>query len=180
MGIAKSLRILHMHSPSHTRRAALTFASIFVIIAAGCGSQVPSESKCRNLEYKEEGLSRAEYLPCAGEIVAALDELAAQSQAASGGDRQARSDGRATLGRVEALIGAAGGRNLLEPWQDRTLTDLNVRINNAVTHYQAFYMVRIVDQPDQFAAQSRQAAAEELRAAVRRHDEARNHYRRLQ
>jgi len=81
--------------------------------------------------------------------------------------------------RVNALMKAAGGRNLLERWQDRALTDLNVRINNAVTHYEAFYMVRILDEPNQFAAQSREAAAAELDGAARRHEEARSLYRRL-
>ena len=126
------------------------------------------------------GLVAIRMPPCAGEIVAALDELGRHSQAASRGDRQARSDGRAMLRKVNALMKAAGGRNLLERWQDRALTDLNVRISNAVTHYEAFYMVRVVDEPDQFAAQSREAAAAELGAAMRRHEEARSHYRRLQ
>jgi hypothetical protein len=73
---------------------------------------------------------------------------------------------------------AAGGRNLLERWDDRALTDLNVKISNAVTHYEAFYMVRVTE--DQFAAQTREAAAVELRAASQRYGEARSSYRRLQ
>jgi len=77
------------------------------------------------------------------------------------------------------LLRAAGGRNLLERWQDRALTDLNLKINNAVTHYDAFYMSRILEEPNQFAAQTREAAQVELRAAVRRHEEARGYYRRL-
>jgi hypothetical protein len=148
------------------------------VAATGCGSSIPSDSACRNLTYKEQGLSRSEYLPCAGEIVTALDELAQQSQAASRGDQEARSNGRVALRRVNALIDAAGGRNLLERWDDRALTDLNVKISNAVTHYEAFYMVRVTE--DQFAAQTREAAAVELRAASQRYGEARSSYRRLQ
>ena len=40
-------------------------------------------------------------------------------------------------------------------------------------------MVRVLEEPNQFAAQSREAAAAELRAAQRSHDEARSTYRRL-
>jgi len=167
-----------MHILARRQLRRLTLCLVPFIFAA-CGSDVPSDSTCRNLVYKDEGLSRAEYLPCAGEIVTALDELGQQSAAASRGDQQARSAGRATLARVRALMNAAGGRNLLERWQDRALTDLNVRISNAVTHYEAFYMVRVVEEPNQFAAQTRQAAAAELTAAVRRHEEARSSYRRL-
>ena len=155
---------------------ALCLTSVF---AAACGSDVPSDSRCRNLVYTEQGLSRAEYLPCAGEIVAALDELQTQSRAAMKGDSQARSDGRKTLGRINALTKIAGGRNLLERWSDRALTDLNLKISNAMTHYEAFYMVRVLEEPDQFAAQSRQAAAAELDGAVRNTDEARRFYGRL-
>jgi hypothetical protein len=161
------------------RPHALLICSISSLTLA-CGSTVPSDSGCRNLVYKEQGLSRSEYLPCAGEIVAALDELEQQSEAASRGDRQARSNGRATLSRVRALMNAAGGRNLLERWQDRTLTSLNLAISNAMTHYEAFYMVRVVEEPSQFAAQTRQAAETELRAAIREHGQVRTTYRRLQ
>ena len=77
-------------------------------------------------------------------------------------------------------MNAAGGRNLLERWQDGALMHLNMTISNAVTHYEAFYMVRILEEPNRFAAQTRQAAEVELRAAIQRHEEARNSYRRLQ
>ncbi len=150
------------------------------LVLTACRSDVPGDSGCRNLVYKEAGLSRSEYLPCAGEIVHALDELARLSDLALRGDQQARSDGRAMLRRAHALISAAGGRNLLERWEDRALTDLNIRISNAVSHFEAFYMVRILDEPEQFAAQTRQAAETELRGATRRTTEAISYYRRLQ
>jgi hypothetical protein len=168
-----------MHISATRWRFTLTLCLLPLVTGACASAGVPDGSTCRHLDYKEGGLSRSEYLPCAGEIVAALDELGRQTQAASKGDRQARTDGRAALARVSALMDAAGGRNLLERWQDRALTDLNVKIHNAVTHYEAFYMVRVVDEPEQFAASSRAAAESELRAALRRHDEARSSYRRL-
>jgi hypothetical protein len=147
--------------------------------AAGCSEAVADTSACRNLVYKETGLSRKEYLPCAGEMIAALDELAPQSQAAWRGDQKARSNGHATLRRLLGLMKAAGGRNLLERWGDTALTDLNVDIHNAVTKYQAFYMVRILDPPHPYAAKTREAAESELSGATRRYEEARSLYRRL-
>ena len=112
-------------------------------------------------------------------MIAALDELVPQAEAASRNDSEARSKGQATLRRLQALMSAAGGRNLLERWDDKGLTDLNLSINNAATHYEAFYMVRILDEPHQFAAQTREAARVELRGAVRRSEEASTLYRRL-
>ena len=151
-----------------------------LLVATACGGDVPSDSACGKLVYTDAGVARAEYLPCAGEMVKALDELAPQATAALGGDGQARSDGQATLRRVHALMSAAGGRKLLDRWSDRPLTDLNLHISNAVTKYDAFYMVRILDATSPYAAQSRQAAESELTGAQSASDDARRLYRRLQ
>lgn len=147
--------------------------------AAGCSEALADNSACRDLVYTDAGVSRKDYLPCAGEMVAALDELAPQTQAALRGDQKARSDGQVTLRRLQALMHAAGGRKLLERWKDTTLTDLNLDISNAVTKYQAFYMIRIVDPPQPYAATTREAAEAELTGATRRYEEARSLYRRL-
>ncbi len=154
--------------------------SILLLLSAGCADGVSSDSRCRNLVYKEGGLSRAEYMPCAGEIVAALDVVDQKTSKALEGDGQARSDGQAALGRARELMRAAGGRNLLERWQDQALTDMNVSISNAVTHYEAFYMLRVLDEPHPYAAKTREAAEAEYRGATRRYEEARRAYRRLQ
>jgi hypothetical protein len=147
--------------------------------ASACGSDVPSNSACRNLPYTDGGVSREVYLPCAGEMMAALDRLAGQTDAVLRGDSDARSEGQAQLRRLLALMAVAGGRQLLERWDDRTLTDLNVDINNCVTHYQAFYMLRVLDESHPYAAKSREAAGNEARAARLRYEEARRLYRRL-
>jgi len=164
-----------------TRTVHKRYGSAFLVIAlcSACAESVPSSSACRNLVYKDTGLSRAEYLPCAGEMIAALDDVASQSEKAFSGDRQARADGEAALGRLRALMNAAGGRNLLERWRDAALTDMNLDISNAVTHYEAFYMVRILEEPHQFAAKTRKAAEDELRQGARSYSEARSAYRRL-
>lgn len=153
---------------------------LFLSLTVACGGDVPADSACTKLVYKEGGVPRAEYLPCAGEMMAALDELAPQASAAMRGDRRARSNGQATLRRVRALMRAAGGRNLLERWSDRNLTSLNMQISNAVTKYDAFYMIRILDEPNPYAAKSRRAAESELSGAQSAYADAQRIYRRLQ
>jgi hypothetical protein len=168
-------------NPTGTATRALAVALVSASMAAGaaCTQVVAESSACRKLEYKDGGVPRTQYLPCAGEMMTALTDLDRQTQAALGGDQQARSEGQATLRRVVGLMKAAGGRQLLERWNDRALTDLNVDISNAVTHYQAFYMVRILDESSQFAETSRAAAKSEFVNANRRYEEARRLYRRL-
>ena len=151
----------------------------YLLIATGCGGDVPNDSACRKLVYTDAGVARADYLPCAAEMLAALDELEPQSRLAMRGDGQARSDGQATLRRIHALMTAAGGRKLLDRWSDRNLTRLNLLISNAVTKYDAFYMVRILDDPNPYAAQSRQGAESELSGAQSNQAEAQSLYLRL-
>ena len=162
-----------------TRRLAIAAAVVVSVgCAAGCGDAV-SGSRCSSLVYGESGPSRSEYLPCAGEMIAAIDELEPRSRDAMKGDKQARSAGRASLGRLIGLMKAAGGLKMLDRWQDRALTDLNLNIHNAATKYQAFYMTPILEEPNPFAAQSREAAASELSAATSRSESARSLYRSL-
>ncbi len=155
--------------------ALLVLVSATVTVA--CTQVVAESSACRNLTYKDGEVARDAYLPCVGETMAALDELDRQTAAALGGDRQARLDGQSTLKRAIALRKAAGGMQLLERWNDRALTNLNVDIHNALTHYDAFYMVRILEEPNQFAAQSHAAAKSEYDNAHRRYLEAGRLYR---
>ncbi len=113
------------------------------------------------------------------EMIALLDELEPQSRAALDGHQQKRAEGRATLRRVVALMKAAGGRKLLERWQDPALTSFNVTLSNAVVKYQAFHILPIKEEPHPFAAKTRQAASTELSGATRRYEEARSIYRAL-
>ncbi len=80
-----------------------------MLFATACGGDVPSDSACGKLVYTDAGVARADYLPCAGEMIAALDELAPQATAALGGDGQARSDGQATLA-TSARVETSGRR----------------------------------------------------------------------
>jgi hypothetical protein len=163
-----------------TRRfTAATLAAVSLSMASACTEVVADSSACRNLEYQDGGVERAKYLPCVAEMIAALDDLERQSKAALDGDAQARADGQTTLRRAMGLMSAAGGRRLLERWPDRTLTELNVTISNALTKYQAFYMVRILDDGSQFAKESRLAATAEYQGASRRYDEAKRIFNRI-
>jgi hypothetical protein len=112
-------------------------------------------------------------------MVAILEELDPQLRAALDGDQQARSRGQANVQRLRALMNAAGGRKLLERWSDDALTDFNADVSNAMVHYEAFYMVRILEDPNPFAAKSREAAQGEANLAAKRSAEARSLYRRL-
>jgi len=95
------------------------------------------KSGCDNLVYKEEGLTRAEFLPCAAEMIATMDKLDSHMDAVLKGDKKARAEARAQYVELRNLLQKAGGRNLVEKWQDESLTRLNVRIWNAYTGYQA-------------------------------------------
>jgi len=156
---------------------ALTSASLGA--AAACTEVVADSSACRKLEYKNGGVPRAQYLPCVGEMMAALTDLDRQTQAAFAGDRKARSEGQQSVRRVIALMKAAGGLKLLDRWDDRVLTAINLDIHNAVTHYQAFYMVGVVDESSQFAETTRAAAKNELDGGSRNYEDARRLYQRL-
>jgi hypothetical protein len=161
------------------RSVVMALGCMSLAAATACTEAVADSSACRNLEYKDGSVARAQYVPCAAEMIAVLDDLDRQTKAALDGDQQARSDGQASLRRVKSLMSAAGGRQLLERWDDRLLTDFNLDISNAVTKYQAFYMVRILDESSQFAKESRAAAAAEYAGATRRYGEAKRLFRLL-
>jgi hypothetical protein len=135
-------------------------------------------SACRNLTYGKGGPTRAAYLPCAGEIVAALDAVEGHTQAALDGNSERRIEGRASVRRAVALMKAAGGRELLERWNDRALTDINIDVHNALSHYSTFYMMPIKTEPHPFAAKTREAAAAEMLGGRRNYLSARMNYRR--
>ena len=159
---------------THVAAAVLILAAVTV---AGCTQAVAETSACRNLPYKDGEVARRDYVPCVGEIIAALEEVDRKSEAALSGDSQARSEGQQALRRASGLMQAAGGRQLLERWNDRTLMNLNVEMNNAVTSYSAFYMVRVLDEPNPYAAKSREAARAEFLNGRRRFQEADRTYR---
>ena len=112
--------------------------------------------------------------------MAALEIVDPKTRLALDGDQRARAEGAAALRQVKALMETAGGRNLLERWDDRALTSMNMSISNAVSHYEAFYMLRVYDKPHPYAAKMREAAESEYRGATRTYHEARSQFQHLQ
>ncbi len=155
---------------------ALCFAAVATV---GCGDTVQAKSACSDLEYTKSGVARADFLPCAGEMIAALDEMAPLSQAAMKGSKQARLDGEAVLRRLIPMVAEAGGDRLLEPWGDRELSDLSSDIHNTVSRYRAFYALAIPPDYHPAAARARWEAQRELNLATRHYGNSRVQYRRL-
>lgn len=110
------------------------FSLFIVILLIACSGN--RGTACDNLVYKKEGLTRSEFLPCAAEMIATMDKLDAHMDAALKGNKRARADARVQYDELAELVRKAGGRNLMERWQDESLTRLNVRIWNAYTSYQ--------------------------------------------
>ena len=108
-------------------------------MTAGC--EASKATACDGLVYKDSGLTRAEYLPCAGEMIATLDRLAPQIENMLTGDEKARTAAQSTVRELRGLMKKAGWRDMLERWDDRALTSLNSDIWNAFNHHEACMMV---------------------------------------
>jgi hypothetical protein len=128
---------------SRSVRRSLVICSVFLglPLMGACGALAGEKTACDGLVYKESGLTRKVYLPCAGEMMATLDQLASQIENMLDGDENARSEAGASVRKLGSLMKKAGGRDLLEQWDDRALTSLNLDISNAYTHHQACLMV---------------------------------------
>ena len=137
------------------------FLLMFILSLAIAGCTPPRKTECDGLVYKAEGLTRAEYLPCAGAMIRVLDRLRPDLEATVQGDKAADSKARDEYQELRTLIRSAGGRNLIEQWRDEELTRLNVRIWNAYTSYGAVVLL-----PN----------ATDLRGAEASHDEAKSIY----
>ena len=97
-------------------------------------------SACDGLVYKAGGFTRAQYLPCAGDILNALDRLRPELEATVQGDKSARSKARTEYAEVTRMLKSAGGRNLVGRWEDEELNRLNLPIWNAYGSYGAVLM----------------------------------------
>ena len=113
-------------------------AFLSVPLSAACAALAGGKTACDGLVYKEFGLTRAEYLPCAGEMIATLDRLGPQVDAMLSGDKNARGEARETLRDLQRLFTKAGGRRNMsfEEWRDRGLTSLNNKMWNAYDVYE--------------------------------------------
>ena len=97
------------------------------------------------------------------------------------GNENARSEARGAVRELGRLIDKAGGRNLMERWDDRALTSLNVDIMNAYSHHEACMMVagQMFGSSPLGDEKYREAAKSECRAYRRSYEEAKSAYRRL-
>jgi len=59
---------------------------------------------CDNLVYKEEGLTRSAFLPCAAEMITIMDKLDAHMDAVLKGDKRARAEARMQYDELGVLI----------------------------------------------------------------------------
>jgi hypothetical protein len=130
-----------------------SFIAALLIACSGGG-----RTACDNLVYKEQGLTRTEFLPCAAEMIKTMDKLDAHIDAILKGDKRARAEARAQYHELGELIKKAGGRNLVERWQDESLTRLNVRLWNAYTSYQGALLI-----PNEVDANAARRSKEEAR-----------------
>ena len=153
--------------------------SVAAVASVGCSDTLQATSACSNLE-QNRGDARGAFLPCAGELIAALDELAPLSQSALKGNKQSRLEGEAALRTLLPMVTEAGGEHLVERSADRDLSDLRTEIHNAVARYRHYYAVAIPPEYHPQAGRARQEAQWELDRATRHHDSARNLYRQLQ
>ena len=115
----------------------LTFAFfVCVPLFNGCEEQ-SAPTPCDGLAKKLE-VSREEYLPCAGRIIAAMDRLLPQLEAAQAGDKNAGSQARKTFAELRRLMDQAGLAKIdlsgkTEPFSDRWAEDpLVIHFNKLV------------------------------------------------
>ncbi len=172
-------RIVSNVSP-RSRSIFMCAALLSLPLAAACGAG--QATACDGLVYKEFGLTREEYLPCAGEMMATLDRLEMQIENMLSGDENARAEAGATVQELRRLLQKAGGRDMLERWDDRALTSLNVDIWNAYTHHQACMMVagQLFGKAPLGDETYREAARAECGAYRQSYQDASSQYRRLQ
>jgi len=163
---------------ARARSAILRVAVLAIPMTAACGAFAAKPTACDGLVYKEGGLTRAEYLPCATEMMATLDRLAPQIEKMLDGDASARSDASVGVRELRTLLNKAGGRNMLERWDDRALTSLNINISNTFHCHEACMMVagQMFGRAPLGDEKFREAAKSECRAYRRSYAEASRAY----
>ena len=107
------------------------------LLIVACGSP-PESLPCEGLVYKEHGLSREEYRPCAAAMVAALDRAEQYLVAMFDGESGARLRALSEVRLLKRMMTMAGGRKMWhESWDDDSLNDLNRAIFTASYQYEA-------------------------------------------
>ena len=144
-----------------------------VLIACGCGQAQPTV--CEGFDDRKLAITGAEYRPCAGEILAALDSIqpnlrAVVSEQAKGDERETA---RKSYGTLKTLIRQTGIENdyrSMRPasgiikWADGNVSAFNSAAFKAMVQYMAVLAHPNKDNFDQ---------------GVRAHEEARRYYARI-
>ena len=155
---------------------ALTVAAV---CSVGCSDTVQATSACSNVE-NNTSVTRNDFLPCASELIAALEDLVPVTQASMKGSKQARLDGEAGLRHLMPMLEQAGGDRLLVRSSDADLSDLRAEIHNTLTKYRAFYALTIPPDYHPLAGKARFEAQRELDGAARHFSAARDALGRIQ
>lgn len=150
---------------------------VAAVATVACSDTVQATSACSSVG--QTGASGADFIPCAADMITALDGLAPLSQSALKGNKQSRLDGEAALRQLLPVVSEAGGERLLERSKDRDMSDLRAEIHNAVSRYRQFYALSVPPDYHPMAARARQEAQWELDRAARHHESARNLYRQI-
>jgi hypothetical protein len=130
------------------RRIAFCFVFSTAALSMGCSRAVSRPSTCDGLSEKTVGITREDYSPCAGEILAALDGLEHPlRQSVSRGDEEAGPEAEAHYKRLRYLMRQVGftadlwresregaGRKV-ERWPDSTMRLFNTEVGTATAQY---------------------------------------------
>lgn len=123
-------------------------ACLLTIPCMSCDNSTMERTVCEGLAAKHVGITRADYAPCAGEMLAALEELqAALRRVILQGDSTAQPNAKAAYKRLRRLERDAGFqadifRQLrdgegaeIERWPDGTMRAFNGHVSTAIAQY---------------------------------------------
>jgi hypothetical protein len=139
-------------------RSSLALPPIFLFsLLAGCGNAT-EKSACDGLADRSLGITREEYRPCAGEIMAVLDTLGPQVEAVLEGDTAALPQARASSRRLASLVRRTGIESdytsmrpgtEVERWPENDLRAFNSYMYDAYFNYRTFLVDRTRERFDE-------------------------------
>ncbi len=131
-----------------SRRIAFCFVFSTAALSMGCSRAVSRPSTCDDLSKKTVGITREDYSPCAGEILAALDSLERPlRQSVFRGDDGAGPEAEAHYKRLRYLMrevgftadlwreGSEGAGRKVERWPESTMRVFNSEVGTATAQY---------------------------------------------
>ncbi len=149
------------------KEATLTLVALAL---AGCASN--TRSACEGMVYKESGLTREQFRPCATEMVKQLDraqsalEVMADKSRPSAARTEARRECLAATGDLTRLLRAAGGSTKLTArWDDARLNEFSLAAMGAREYYTmiCYYGPKPFDQAGAPLSSSRDSNHEKAR-----------------